>query len=107
MKKVYIASPYTVGDAGINVRHSMEAYNLILDAGGLPFSPLHSHFQHIYFPRSYEEWLNIDLAWLEICDCVWRLPGESKGADIETGRARFLGLPVFFDLLDVEHFIKK
>src|SRR5437868_6760961 len=31
---------------------------------------------------------------LECCDAVLRIPGESRGADMEVARARELGLPV-------------
>ncbi|GAG05287.1 unnamed protein product, partial [marine sediment metagenome] len=33
--------------------------------------------------------------WLEVCDCVLRLPGESAGADLEVERAKELGIPVY------------
>jgi hypothetical protein len=35
---------------------------------------------------------------LERCDAVLRLPGESRGADLDVARARELGLPVYTDV---------
>jgi hypothetical protein len=35
---------------------------------------------------------------LECCDAVLRIPGESRGADLDVGRARQLGLPVYTDV---------
>lgn len=35
---------------------------------------------------------------LERCDAVLRIPGASKGADLDVQRARELGLPVYFDI---------
>ena len=32
---------------------------------------------------------------LERCDAVLRIPGESRGADLDVARARQLGLPVY------------
>jgi hypothetical protein len=32
---------------------------------------------------------------LERCDAVLRLPGASRGADMDVARARALGLPVY------------
>jgi hypothetical protein len=32
---------------------------------------------------------------LERCDAVLRIPGESRGADLDVARARELGLPVY------------
>jgi len=46
------------------------------------------------FPQKYEKWMSIDETFLEVCDIVCRLPGESKGADREVIRAKELGIPV-------------
>jgi hypothetical protein len=35
---------------------------------------------------------------LECCDAVLRIPGESRGADLDVDRARELGLPVYADV---------
>ena len=35
---------------------------------------------------------------LECCDAVLRIPGESRGADLDVARARQLGLPVYTDV---------
>lgn len=35
------------------------------------------------------------------CDAVWRLPGASRGADLDVARARELGLPVYTDLEEI------
>jgi hypothetical protein len=38
---------------------------------------------------------------LECCDVVLRIPGESRGADLDVARARELGLPVYTDLSEL------
>jgi hypothetical protein len=50
---------------------------------------------HLVTPRPLEFWYRLDLAHLEICDALWRLPGESTGADAEAQHARTIGMPVF------------
>ena len=35
---------------------------------------------------------------IERCDAVLRLPGASRGADLDVARARELGIPVFTDI---------
>ena len=35
------------------------------------------------------------------CDAVLRIPGESKGADLDVQRARQLGLQIFSDLAEI------
>ncbi len=96
MIKVYIASPYTKGDVAVNVRTQLEMANKLMDLGFAPFAPLYSHFQHMAFPRPYEDLIKIDLEWVKVCDAVLRLPGESKGADGEVLYATDLNIPVFY-----------
>ena len=99
--KVYIASPYTKGDVARNVFKALDMADILLDYGFVPFSPLLTHFQHIMFPRDYQEWLSYDMEWLNVCDCLLRLPGESNGADLEVAKAKEIGLPVFYELKDL------
>ena len=93
--KVYIAGPYTHGDVARNVRAAIDAAHAIREAGHTPLVPVLSHFWHMIHPRAYEDWLAMDLEWLEVCDAVVRLPGHSPGADRETAEAARIGLPVY------------
>lgn len=99
-KRIYIAGPYTGGDVAENVAAAMEAWHKLADAGLYPFCPHLSHFLHIHRQRPYAEWLDHDLAWLDACHAVLRLPGRSPGAgaDGEVARANEMGIPVFVDL---------
>jgi hypothetical protein len=38
---------------------------------------------------------------LACCDAVLRIPGESRGADLDVARARELGLPVYTDVSEL------
>jgi hypothetical protein len=38
---------------------------------------------------------------LERCDAVLRIPGDSRGADLDVARARELGVPVYTDLSEL------
>jgi len=98
MKRVYVAGPYSAGDLAMNVRSAYEAATRLADAGFAPFVPHHTHFWQLLFPRPYDEWLKLDLAFLPCCDAVLRLPGESHGADGEVREAQTRGIPVFEDL---------
>ena len=40
---------------------------------------------------------------LEKCDAVLRIPGESKGADIEMNKAREMGKTIFMSLEEIPH----
>ena len=94
-KRIFVSGPYTLPDCAVNVRNAILATGSLMDVGFLPYCPHLSHFVHLLLPHSYEQWMALDLAWLESCDAVLRLPGESPGADRETARARELGIPVF------------
>jgi hypothetical protein len=98
MITVYIASPYTLGDVAVNVKRQLDCVDELMDLGFAPYAPLYSHFQHMAHPRPYQDWINIDLVWVEICDVLLRLDGESKGADGEVALALKLGKPVFYSI---------
>ena len=106
--RVYIAAPYTKGDVAKNVRLAMRYWHeLAVDGRFAPFCPHLSHFLHLHRPQPWEFWIEQDLAWLEVCDAVLRLAGESAGADKEAEHARSLGIPVFEDLHVLScHFFK-
>lgn len=108
MLKVYIASPYTKGDVGANVRRQIDAADDLMNMGLLPFAPLMAHFHHMIHPHEYEYWITYDLGWLESCDCLLRLEGESVGADVEVEKAKELGLPIFYSIreLAIKHNLK-
>jgi len=101
MVKVYIASPYTLGDVAVNVKMQLDKVNELMDLGYAPFAPLYSHFQHMAHPRPYEDWIKIDLEWVRVCDCVLRIGGESKGADGEVDLAINLGKPIYYNVDDL------
>ena len=98
MKKVYIAGPYTKGDVAQNVRVAILVGDRLAKAGYAPFIPHLTHFWHLLCPHDWAFWLEQDCHWLEACDCVLRLLGESIGADLEVRRARALGIPVYWSI---------
>lgn len=98
MKKVYIASPYTIGNMAANVRKQIDCANELINLGYAPFAPLLSHFHDIIHPQLYDTWVKLDLEWVGVCDCLLRLDGESKGADGEVKRAIYLGKPVYYSI---------
>jgi hypothetical protein len=104
MIKVYIASPYTIGDKESNVRRQIETAALLMDMGYNPFVPLLAHYQDIICPRPYENWLKNDLDWIRCCDVVLRLDGESKGADIEVEWATDNFVTVVFSIKELIEF---
>ena len=97
MVYVYIAAPYSQGDPVLNTRAAIATADWLLERDFVPFVPHLSMFWHAVSPKPYEEWLAYDNEWLQRCDCVLRLPGESHGADKEVALAESFGIPVFTD----------
>lgn len=99
--RVYIAGPYTKGDVAVNVRNAMWAGQALLELGHSPYVPHLAHFWHLLCPGGWQQWIDLDLAWLQVCEAVLRLPGESVGADLEVKRASELGIPIYASLDDL------
>lgn len=42
--------------------------------------------------------MEVDLPWVEVADGVFRMPGKSRGADLEVEAALRLSIPVYVHL---------
>src|SRR6516225_9514615 len=89
---LYLASPYTQGDKDENVRISIEMADVLDRMGFEVFMPLLSHYANRICPRPYGQWLLSDFRWLSMCNCLYRMPGPSEGADREVLVAKALGI---------------
>jgi hypothetical protein len=96
--KVYIASPYTLGDQAQNVRKQIVTGYELMQMGYSPYIPELNHFIDLVCPLTYDECIEYCLQWVGVCDCVLRLPGESKGADMEVEYALSIDLKVFYSI---------
>lgn len=90
---IYIAAPYTVGDTAVNVRTAIDLAHYLIDKGFAPYTPHLTHFMHMIHPRSWAEWMHLDIVFLDRCDAIIRIAGHSQGADIEWSHAMRLGKP--------------
>lgn len=119
---IYIAGPYTQGSEVRNTVKALQTGIQVYVRGGIPLVP-HSSFLYelvgsrprktasdlevsVAYELDYEDYMEMDLQFLEVCDALLRLSGESSGADRETSRMSQLGKPILFDFVDVELFIK-
>ena len=98
MVVVYISSPYTIGDVAMNVRRQLEMSDRLMTLGYCPVAPLLTHFQHICFPRPYEDWMRLDLEMISRCDVLLRMEGESSGADREMDHAISHRIPIMYSV---------
>lgn len=67
---------------------------VLMAVGYVPFLPHLTLLWDLLYPRVYQDWLDYDNHWLAVCDVVFRIPGESSGADKECELAKSLGIPV-------------
>lgn len=106
---VYIASPYTIGDVGINAHFQCEIFNRLMNDGRVwPVAPLWAHFQHTIFPRLYQDWVDYDNAFLKLYDACLRVNPDypelcynetrSTGAEKEVASFEAMGKPVFYSI---------
>jgi hypothetical protein len=115
---VYIASPYSKGDPAMNAHFQCKVFDQLLGDGKvLPVAPLWSHFQHILFPRQYQDWINYDQAMLGLYDCCLRLSAslpslgyqqtQSSGADAEVTTFKDMGKPVFYTIEELYAWVEE
>jgi len=95
---IYVSGPYSKGDSIVNVRNACLVGDELYKRGHHPVIPHLTALWHAISPRSYEEWLDIDMAIIPRMDAVFRISGESKGADMEVRLARKLKIPVYYNL---------
>ncbi len=103
---VYIAGPISTGQDPLTINlHNpvvvQRLQNAIEFADRLRFRGLYPYVPHLtigwnhYLPRSQEYWMELDLFWLSKCNALFRMPGESSGADQEVTEAEALAIPIF------------
>ena len=91
---VYISGPYTIPEPISNTRKAMDAWNTLVEAGYIPIIPHATLFVNLVYEKSPDFWYEYDLHILARCDYLLRLPGYSRGADIEVKFALENNIPV-------------
>lgn len=115
---IYIASPYTKGDACINTYCQMKMFNELMNDGIVnPYIPLLSHYLHTFSPRPYIDWINYDLEILHVFDACLRIDAnypkmgykvtESSGADDEIQNFKDQHKPVFYSKKNLYRWVEK
>jgi len=101
--KVFIAGPmYSSGSMGENIRKAVAVAEELQDAGFQVFLPHLYFFWDLMRPRKREFWTELDKGWLRECDVIFRIMGESSGADAEVEYGGILGIPVCWDMAEIK-----
>ena len=97
--RVYIAGPLaTSGEIGPNTHKAIYAFASLASAGLAPYLPHLMLLADIACPIKRDNYLATGEEFLRVCDAVYRMPGESQGADDEEQMAEDEGIPVFYDI---------
>lgn len=103
--RIYISGPISKGDKFDNLNQAADAHKWLVDNGFAPLNPILTMLIPWAPDVQHSVWMECDLPWVEQADAVFRLQGESEGADMEVRHARENDIPVFTNLEDVkEHF---
>lgn len=104
---IYVAGPITKGDSFLNVVRALDAAEQVVQLGGTPIVPQMDFVWHMRHPHSHDFWVQNDLQVIYRCDAVFRLQGESVGADMEEAFARECGIPVLQDWQQLKKFVNQ
>jgi hypothetical protein len=110
---VYISGPLSVdGEWLSNIHKAGKVYIELIEYGFAPICPhLHALGQLVdpaIGDHDYEVWMSVDCSLIGVCDAVLRMPGPSKGGDVEVSHALDLMIPVFIDVdAMVEYFFDR
>lgn len=100
--RVYIAGPMTNGTGGTynmkKINKAIKTYFALIKQGFVPHCPQLTVFAEFLQPEcvSYKQWLELDRCYIDDCDVLLRLEGDSKGADLECDYARSIGKDVVY-----------
>jgi len=100
---IYIAHPISIGTPDVNMRNLIDACEQVWRMGHYAYGALLNLTWEVVYPKSEKQYLEHDIGWLKKCDIVWRLPGESKGADQEVRKAKELGIPICYSLKELKN----
>ena len=100
--RIYIAGPISNGHAANardiykNVREAEKYYEALIQNGWTPICPHLSYHAWLGFANDvhWDRWIELDLDLIDSCAAVLRIPGESKGAEVEVVYAKEHDIPI-------------
>ena len=105
--RVYLACPVTLGDREHNFRQASDMHLELMTNGFAVLNPALTMRLPWAWDRPHAEWLECCLPWVAVADVVLRLPGESKGADMECDFATVNGKRVFTTAGDLYSYFRR
>lgn len=94
--RVFLAGPVDSGDICDNVNEACRIANYLMTEQFSVYIPQLCVLMQMISRQHYETWMRNGQAWLAVSNAVYRMPGESKGADRDVALAAQLGIPIFY-----------
>ena len=105
---IYVAGPLSNNETWShttqwqNMLNAIEAGAELKEKGHYPFVPHYSYMMtNMGHHFTYGDWLEEDFVWIEKCEALYRMEGDSAGADLELKHARNLGKIIFLGMEEV------
>lgn len=90
----YIAGPLKSPNQTRCVRRALDCAEVAFAEGFAPFVPHMTMFWDVVHQHDEKEWMEWCMAYVRAAKRVYRVPGESRGADAEVKLAESLGITV-------------
>lgn len=103
---VYIAGPLTLNGTHRNVHAACAIWEQFRLNDVIAICPHWSSIQDMVLPICYDSWIKYDFDLIPHCSAIFRMPGDSPGADQETALADRLGIPVFHDFARCTQYLR-
>jgi hypothetical protein len=92
---IYIAGPITLGNPMHHTRKAVEFADILTNGGAVCHVPHLSILWDTITPKHWDFWMDMDMEIILRCDALFRMSGESRGADLEVKHAQENRIPVF------------
>jgi len=96
--RIYLSGPITKGDRQRNFDQAAAMMHTLIACGYAVMNPMLSMALPASDAIDHATWIENDLPWINAAEAVYRLPGESVGADMECDYADAHGIPVYDSL---------
>ncbi len=104
---VYIAGPISRGNPFHNAHAACAVWLAFWEKAVYAICPHWSCLQDMVLPTAYEDFLAYDFGLIPHCAAIFRMPGESPGADRECAFAFGAGIPVYTDFDACVNYIRR
>jgi hypothetical protein len=98
---VYLSGPITLGDRDHNFKQASDMQRALMARGFAVVNPMLTMKLDWAWDVPHDDWMENDFPLIQRVDAMLRLPGESRGSDLEEAHARAYGIPVFYSVADL------